>query len=266
VCKNSPEQTKVSRRTFAKSEDSEAEKRKSAQNGGSASALSDAEALRRDPTSKNPLQLFEACSAAETEARKFSTDTVKPVLAKLLFFGKPLFEPAPLMDDASAINKEVALKIRRQLWEAGKYRDLLVWLGECKSRDARLFIIAWWLAQENVCQPEDILGSKRMGRMVRKNLGFLSKSEFRHADAVRVWLPYFEQLIVDMRQRNGDELFTLGYEQGPVDSAKEKRSSVAAACAWLASRNNADVSLFTKAFSKIYGPKHLRRRAVDVPA
>jgi len=215
------------------------------------------------PDSKEPAQLFEACCISEHDALKFDLTVLKFELSKALLFYQPLFEDAPVIDDSSVINRETDLKIRRQLWEASKYRDLLELLRVSNTRETRLFVFAWWLKQENVCEPEDILGREEIQRLTRKRLGFLSKSEFEHADRVRVWLPYFERLLKDLKTTSRAQLVRSGYEGTAVEASCGKRSAVEAVCSWLSERSPiCDALTLRNAFSKIYGPKRLQRKGL----
>lgn len=210
---------------------------------------------------KTPAQLFEECSAAQGDACRFDLTPLKFALAKALLFGQPLFEPSPVVEHKpSFMNKNTYLKIRREFEQANKYRDLLNLLRECNQKN-RLFVIAWWLKQEGVCEPEDILGSEEIRKLTRKRLGFLSTSEFKNANRVRAWLPYFERLLRDLGNRSRSALVRLGYEGTAVEAARGKRSAVEAACNWLADREPiCDALTLRNAFSKIYGPHRLRRK------
>lgn len=98
-------------------------------------------------------ELYRQCLAADQNLTKEDMDKLKLILAKGFFFDRPLFGPPPTVDESSAINKEKDLKIRTQLWEAGKYRDILDLVRVQTKREGRLFWLAWWLHQEKVCEP-----------------------------------------------------------------------------------------------------------------
>ncbi|MGB9234168.1 MAG: hypothetical protein WCC04_07115 [Terriglobales bacterium] len=189
---------------------------------------------------------------------------LKLLLAKGLFFDRPLFDPPPTVDKSSALKKEVDLKIRTQLWEAGKYRGVLDLVRKQTTRKGRLFWLACWLYQEKVCEPEDIIGIEELQRLAKKTFRFLSTTDFRHADRVRNCLPYFQQLLTDFGTCKGDasKLVKLGYNEAAIQAARKKRSAVPAACDWLATgQNSLSQSALTlqNAYSRVYGPK---RRSV----
>lgn len=167
------------------------------------------------------------------------------------------------MDPASAINRKTDLAIRTQLWQASKYRNILCLFRRWPGLKDRLFLLAWWLSHEKVCEPEDILGIEVLRKMAKKKFGKLSATDFRHADRVKAWLPYFERLLVDSAHKSVSQLVKLGYEETAAQAALKKRSAIEAACEWLASRQNSrnvDVLTLRNAYSRIYGPKKYRSR------
>jgi hypothetical protein len=103
----------------------------------------EAGAAERGPQAKSPLQLYEECARAEHHSIKTNLDPIKMFLAKKLFFGQPLFDDAPTMDDGSVIDKVVDLKIRMQLWQGQKYRDILDYIRGCASQADRRYVVAW---------------------------------------------------------------------------------------------------------------------------
>jgi hypothetical protein len=208
-----------------------------------------------------PAQLYQQCLSHERDAVKLDFAKLKLMLAKPLFFGQPIFGPPPVVDEASVINKETDLKIRTQLWQASKYRQILRLLRRCSKPEDRLFLLAWWLSQERVCEPEDILGIGALRRMAKKRFRRLSATDFRYADTVRVWLPYFNRLINDFRSKSVTELVKLGYNEAAAQAAARKRSAIEAACTWLADRPgsiNVDVPTLRNAYSRVYGTKGRR--------
>ncbi len=181
--------------------------------------LTDAAAAQiGQPQDKSPVQLYEKCAVVERDSTKVDLDPIKMLIAKALFFGEPLFGPAPVMNPVK--DKAVDLKIRTKLWEAQKYRSILEYLRSCANLENRLFLIAWWLKLENVCEPEEILGFDKFRKMARRKLFFLSDSEFRNAHRVLAWLPYFERLLRDLSGRSITHLVSLGYEESCVAATR----------------------------------------------
>lgn len=209
-------------------------------------------------------ELYRQCLAKQNSTKQ-DPGKLKLIFARGFFFGRPLFEPPPTADESSAINKETDHKIRRQLWEAGKYRHILDLVRTQTKREGRLFLLARWLSQEKVCEPEDIVGIELLRRLAKKTFRILSSSDFHHAGRVRKCLRYFEKLLTDFGTHKGavSELVKLGYDEAAVGAARRKRSAIPAACEWLAGRrdsvSNVDALTLQNAYSRVYGPK---RRSV----
>jgi hypothetical protein len=146
--------------------------------------------------------------------------------------------------------------------KSGKYRTILDLLREQTKREDRLFCLAWWLHQEKVCEPEEILGIKELQRRAKKTFHFLSASDFYHAGRVRKCLPYFEKLLADVvtNKRNVSKLVKLGYTEVAIGAASRKKSAIPAACEWLANRrdsvSNVDALTLQNAYSRVHGSKH----------
>jgi hypothetical protein len=214
-------------------------------------------------------ELLRLCLVEEQQnLTKQDLDKLKLMLAKGYFFAQPLFEPPPTVNESSAINKEVDLKIRTRLWEADKHRHILDLLRTVTDQKSRLVLLAQWLNQEKICEPEDIVGIEELQRLATKTFRCISYTDFHHADRVRSWLPYFERLLTDYRASKGaaSELAKLGYDKTAVRAASRKKSAIPAACEWLAARrdsvHNVDALTLQNAYSRVYGPK---RRPANKP-
>lgn len=202
-------------------------------------------------------ELYCQCLAAEQNSTKQDLGKLKLIFARGYLFGRPLFEPPPTIDECSAINKEIDLKIRWQLWEARKYRDILEVLRTQTKLEGRLFLLAWWLRQEKVCEPEDIIGIEVLRRLAKKLFRWLSTSDFHHAETVRAWIPYFDRLIRESRMvKDSSKLVKQGYDEKTVWAVFKKRSPISSACEWLAPRLGVDSATLANAYSRIYGRKY----------
>jgi hypothetical protein len=203
------------------------------------------------------LELYQQCLAKQQNWMKLDLGKLKLIFAKEFLFGRPLFSPLSVADKVSVINRRIDLEIRNQLWEAGKYRDILQALRAQTKQEGRLFVLAWWLSQEKVCEPEDIIGSEMLRQLAKKLFGCLSTKDFQHADAVRAWIPYFDNLIRDFRAvKDSSKLVKQGYDEKAVWVALNKRSPISAACDWLAPRLGVDSPALANAYSRIYGRKY----------
>jgi len=153
-----------------------------------------------------------------------------------------------------------------RLYQGNKYRDLLKLLRSARDRHSRLFVIAWWLAEEKICDPEEIVGFEELQQRGKKMFRCLSAGDFRHADTVRAWIPYFKRLLPDLRAaKDNSRLLREGYNQTAIQTTYKKRSPTAAACDWLADNRpslNVSSATLANAYSRVYGPKHyLSRRS-----
>ena len=188
-------------------------------------------------------------------------DKLKLIFTKDLLFDRPSLDLPQAADESSAIDKETDIKIRREIWDAVKYRTILDILRKLTKREDRLFCLAWWLHQEKVCEPDEILGIKDLRRRAKKTFHF-STTDFQHADRVRKCLPYFEKLVADVSTYKGNfsQLVKLGYEELAIGAAGKKRSAIPAACEWLANRRDSgsNVAALTlqNAYSRVYGRTH----------
>jgi len=203
------------------------------------------------------LALYQQCLAKQENAMKQDVGKLKLILAKQFFFGRPFFVSQPVVDESSAIIKQIDLEIRTQLWEADKYRGILEVLRAQTKQEDRLFLLAWWLNQEQACEPEGIIGSKMLQQLAKKSFGFISAKDFHHAGAVRAWIPYFDKLIRDSRLvKDRSKLVKQGYDESAVVAVFKKRSPIASACDWLAPRLCVDSPTLVNAYSRIYGRKY----------
>jgi hypothetical protein len=203
------------------------------------------------------LGLYQQCLAKQQTSMKQDLGKLKLILAKEFLFGRRFFVSPPGVDESSAINKQIDLEIRMQLWEAGKYRGILEVLRAQTKQEDRLFLLAWWLNQEKVCEPEEIIGSRMLQQLAKKSFGFISTKDFHHAGAVRAWIPYFDKLIHDSRgSKDSSKLVMQGYDEKAVWAVSKKRSSIAAACDWLAPQLGVDSPTLVNAYSRIYGRRY----------
>jgi hypothetical protein len=206
-------------------------------------------------------ELYQQCLVAEQRSTKVNWAAVRMIFAKGWLTHRPLFEPPPTMDKSSPTRKATYLKIRRMGWQAAKYRCILDLVRGQRTREERLLVLASWLCQENVCEVQDIVDDQILQRLSKQTFGCFSNSDFRHADRVRSWLPYFERLLTDLRtyKTATAKLLKLGYAEAAVTAANGKRSAIPAACEWLVESrdavSNVEALTLQNAYSRIYGPK-----------
>jgi hypothetical protein len=207
--------------------------------------------------------LYRKCLADEESWTKNDYGKLKVQFFKGYLRNQPFFPPDSSPQDAvcnSSEDYKRYLQIRSQLNDGIRYRELLRRLKGTRDRHARLFLIAWWLTEEDVADPEDVIGFEEIQKRANRMFRALSPSDFKNADRVRAWLPYFERLLRDGYQKSDRDLRKQGYEETAVKVASKKRSPVAAACEWLAkSRPSLNITgpTLANAYSRLYGPKRL---------
>lgn len=211
--------------------------------------------------------LYQQCLENETKWAKLDIKKLKLIFRKSFLVHDSLFRPPPTRSESlgsSKVGKEREFKISMRLYEGEKYRDILELLARMSDKQARLLFIARWLAEEKVCEPEDIIGTEELQRQAQKICRWIPEAAFHHADRVRAWIPYFERLLDDFRIAKGTGiLIHRGYERSAIQASYRKHSAIEAACEWLVTRDkslNVDPPTLRNAYSQIYGriPRSLR--------
>jgi transposase len=196
----------------------------------------------------NPGELFAECSAQEQRAKKSNVVGLLDKLARFYIFDRPLFGEAPDWANDGypllfTIRKPTNLKSSKVDW---RYSELLRYLKNLDDPELRWTLIARWLNIEGVCDPEHFLPShifRRMLKKTRANTIRLSPSDIYLWRVVRIWLPYFEYLLSDLRKislkHRGplEALVKIGYSENAVRCALAKRSAVQAVTSWLELRS-----------------------------
>lgn len=213
-----------------------------------------------NPRSLRIPALYQQCLDNEGKWARLDMKKLKLIFAKSYLVHASLFRPPPTRSESlgsNKIEKERNFKISMRLYEGEKYRDILELLGSVSVKQARLLLIARWLAEEKVCEPEDIIGTEELQRQANKMFRGLSEAVFHHADRVSAWIPYFERLLDDLRTAKGTAiLLARGYDQSAIRASYRKRSAIEAACEWLANRDkslNVDPPTLRNAYSRVYG-------------
>lgn len=189
----------------------------------------------------SPGDLYKQCLARETNV--LQSDLTRVRLYKLLFIERPGLPPLG-------------------------YGALLELLRAAQSKEERWELLARWLKQENICEPEDILLFS-INHLASKRLLGISMRDTTYASVVEVWGPYFIRLMAELKAgeltsvRKG-QLVAQGYTLEAIESAAGKDSPIAAICDWLEGReifrgrNSRVINAETirNAHSRIFGPKY----------
>jgi hypothetical protein len=191
----------------------------------------------------SPAELFAQLRQRQDQMKEAAFEAMRTEAARIRFFGKALF---------AADTTRASKKVRDLLSdERHKYQFLLLLLKKHTDPDKRRFILAKWLYQEGVCQPEELLG-KRFVRYRNAALPGFPLTAVRQAFIVDIWTLYFERLLRDRRQ--GLDLRRLGFEEKAVEAAAGKQRAVSAACQWLAPRFSITPAALANAHSRVYRP------------
>lgn len=219
------------------------------------------ESVTTQPNTTSPQKLFEECEAREKRLSALDFKQLKVRLFKLRNFGRPWFKADKELESLARKHLSRDVKIQDGTHRVSKYRVLLTLLRKAKDADARLFVLAWWLKQEGICEPEELLPKGMLQRWANSYFSDFSTADLRNACLVRTWYPYFEQLLADLREvqrtphRLREKLGNGGYDREAIVCAIGKRTPTAAVCEWLEQRIRIDARTIRNAYSRVLGTK-----------
>ena len=142
--------------------------------------------------------------------------------------------------------------------------EILQCCGQLPDKETRWELIARWLKQENICEPEDILPFS-LNRLASKRLRRLSIKDTAYASVVEIWGPYFMQLMGELENAGElthlkeSRLIAMGYDREVIESTVGKGSPIAAICDWLEGRElfpGKDARTIRNAHSRCFGGAH----------
>ena len=189
---------------------------------------------------------------AEGDSSYFTTLVLRRKLEMLRAYDEH-FDPKELASKLRTLEQKgdpEEDKLGTYVRAGSKYLDLVTFLRTLRDNEARWRILAAWLSHEDVCEPEDFLPRSVFSKATRGRFTMI-----RYGPLVELWLPYFENLMTDCRElakrrRQNEALREVGYDHLAIDTVLggRKRSPVAAASAWLASRYKVDAPSFLNAY------------------
>jgi len=220
------------------------------------SAASASATIRIDPG-----ELEAQCEAQEREL-ELTFQQKRQAVLEFLAFGTPLFDPNPGLDAAIRKEDPLELKIDKLRRRADKYESLIQLLKNAKDNEVRLVILAIWLKHEGICGPREFLPpavyrrALQIARQARLEAD-VSFTDLLHSRRVRAWLPYFEQLLSEVRElksapRARQKLEGLGYKRETIELVLgvRKRSAVSACCEWLECQGKGQARTIENAYSR----------------
>ena len=131
---------------------------------------------------------YEECLSRERVVLKQDFHPLKLHFFKVFFFGRPHSMIDPELDFRASPESH-DLKIRQGLWWGSKYRDLLDLVRNTNGKETFWLVIAWWLKQEGVCEPEEFLPKGFLEAAANKFFRGFSFTDIRHASLVDTWRP-----------------------------------------------------------------------------
>jgi hypothetical protein len=209
----------------------------------------------------DPHELYARCDVQERELELTFQQNRQAVL-EFLAFGTPLFDPNPGLDAAIRKEDPLELKIDKLRRRADKYESLIQLLKNAKDKEVRLVVLAIWLKHEGVCGPREFLppAAYRRALLIARQARIeadLSFTDLLHSRRVRTWLPYFEQLLSNVRGLKGNprvrqKLEGLGYKRETIEIVlgARKRSAVSACCEWLECQGKGQARTIENAYSR----------------
>jgi hypothetical protein len=204
------------------------------------------------PLQISPKDLFKSCLRREETLEKVDIDEFRRQLAKALIFGPIFVAPGTTIDPIEegmweGIKESTRRAIEESIWRGSKYQHLLELSKKAHDRETRWIVLARWLRQENVCEPEEFLPKKLLDNLIYEIWKGTRLDDPMDVTLVEIWLPYFQRLIAEaevLRQQNvrriAEELVKAGYDPNAAELAQNERSPFETLYAWLAIRGEKD--------------------------
>ena len=218
------------------------------------------------------------------EDRLFSTNFKKKLveLWKDLLITRPLFWPDPIggfqpFEEAfNPSRNKFTYSVARRGNETSsaaewRYLKLLELLRRENDVEMRWLLLARWLQQEGICEPEKFLPRPVLASLVRRFFRSLriSAADTSYWAVITRWTPYFARLKSDLHRLRSEQedpqtaLIKMGYDGAAVGFAIKKGSVPSAIMHWVAKRRNMQVEKLQNAYSRTR--KKSRKRAVATP-
>jgi len=147
-----------------------------------------------------------------------------------------------------------------------RYQELLRMLKQFDDAELRWLLVARWLHEEEVCEPDEFLHPTILQHLIKKYLAQTAKfstTDCRNWCLIRTWALYFSPLqdaarkIPKMTRRRKELLAGLGFDEGAVHYISVTRSLVGAIASWLEDRGKGDARTLENAYSR--GESYLRK-------
>jgi hypothetical protein len=149
-----------------------------------------------------------------------------------------------------------------------RYDELLSLLREEADRHRRLLLLARWLKQEGICQPEEFLPRVVLDNLIRRyrKAARFSDANTAHWALVTNWKRYFAALHVDLQEARSTGanpktfLVERGYYAKAIECALNKRTVQSAALHWTHEQTNISLHTLQNSLSQQSLPKRTEPR------
>lgn len=218
------------------------------------------------PATQSILEMFKDCMAREERILSSKYKNNVQMLFRHSLFSTPLFWPDPI-GGWEPFEKEfskwrwpftfsLAQKPEDNAstaeWRYQKLRELL---RAEKDKELCWLIVARWMKQEKVREPEEFVPKQMLDRLLRRYMKSkrISPSDLAYWAAVIAWKPYFVRLQSDLRNVSEEQqaaLEKMGYDPGAIKCATSRRSLESAIIAWISERRHMQSRTFWNAYSR----------------
>jgi hypothetical protein len=222
-------------------------------------------------------QMFDACMARENWLLSPSHKENVLALYKRILFGQPLFWPDPIAGYSlfeevfDPLRDPYTFSVARREDETssvgeGRYLKLLELLRGEKDAELRWLLLARWLKQESICEPEKFLPKPILDRIVRRYFKAkeVSVSDLFYWALITGWKIYFARLLSDLQRVQSEQgdpqaaLVSMGYDATAIRSVIVRKSIASAIMHWISERRHLQVETLQNAYSKTRGDNRKR--------
>jgi hypothetical protein len=152
-----------------------------------------------------------------------------------------------------------------------RYRQLLRLLKEFDDTELRWLLLARWLSEESICEPDEFLPPAILESLIKRYKAQTAKLSERDClvwNLISIWHLYFSELQVAARKLpkrlrdHQQALAKLGFDPAAVHWILGTRSLVPAITRWLEERGKGDARSLENAYSR--GQSSRRRIQPDL--
>jgi hypothetical protein len=214
--------------------------------------------------------LYQKCLEEMLRFKQADAQAQKKAHVSARSFG-PLVPTNQLLDAPPSHEDSDAIQKSKNEWVAEKYRLVLKHFKAASPQnfDQVCQILAMWLKDEGICNPEDLLPEdifKRLTALPAQLFGKYRPAEMNYAGMVMAVVPYFELAMKTYKHLHAkkepginEKLEELGFDPDAVrvmvGTERSPRSATRAASRFVADRTELDEDTLATAFSRIYRQK-----------